>query len=243
MRCHLLYTAAVAGMLFSSCSSRLESTPERTTEVQVEWLGHNCFTLTSSIGLTVVTDPFNPALLDYPKPRALAADLLLMSGEDPNASNTDLLTNSAPMLRGTGGAGRTIISGIPVTGVEIAGRRVNTAFAFRLDGVRFCHLGNLERPLTQSEAQRLGPVDVLFLPVGGPKNFGLKELDNTVALLAPRIVVPMGYKTLKTPGAELRPLSEWLSRQSKVTRLKTNAFPVSQAALPLQRIVLVPSLP
>jgi L-ascorbate metabolism protein UlaG (beta-lactamase superfamily) len=243
MRCVAIFPALLAGVGFLGCSSTPTAPSERTSEVKVEWHGHNCFSLKSSIGLSVVTDPFNPALVSYPKPANLNADLLLMSGEDPNASNSDLIANSAPMLRGTGGAGRTTISGIPVNGVEVPGFRVNTAYSFRLDGVRFCHLGNPERPLTQSEAQRLGPVDVLFLPVGGPKNLDVRELDATVALLAPRIVVPMGYKTNRTGALELRGVNEWLSRQTKVVRLPGRQFSVTQAGLPLQREVFVPAVP
>ncbi len=242
MRCAVFYACALLGLIFGACSSPPKLQP-RASEVRVDWHGHNCFSIRSSIGLTVVTDPFHPSIVSYPKPKNLNADLLLMSGEDPNASHTDLVANAAPMLRGTGGAGRTTISGIPVKGVEMSGRRVNTIYSFRLDGVYFAHLGNLERPLTQAEAQRLGPVDVLFLPVGGPKNLSVRELDNTVSLLSPRIVVPMGYRTRRSASLELRPLSEWLARQKRVTKLPGSYFVISRAALPLQPTVLVLSVP
>ncbi len=243
MRCVApFYGCALVAFILGACSTAPKLQP-RTSEVRVQWHGHNCFSLRSSIGLTVVTDPFHPSIVSYPRPKNLNADLVLMSGEDPNASHAEIVANAAPMLRGMGGAGRTTVSGIPVNGVEMSGRRVNTVYCFRLDGVYFAHLGSLERPLSNAEAQRLGPVDVLFLPVGGPKNLSVSELDKTAARLSPRIIVPMGYRTRRSASLDLRPLNDWLSRQKRVTKLPGSHFVISRAALPMHPTVIVLAVP
>ncbi len=233
----------------SGCALRSPGGPDPTPpppepgKTSIEWLGHNAFAVTSSIGFTVVIDPFDPVRLNYPAPRGLNAGAILVSSEDPLVSNIDLVENTAPMLRGPGAVGVNVINGVRIVGVAIAGDRPNTAYSWRLDGIRFAHLGKIERPLTLAEASRLKPVDVLFLPVGEPPTLRTAELDAIVEALAPSIVVPMAYRTPATAGYELRPLSDWLGRQTNVRRLPGSRILLSRNDLPAERLVLVPKAP
>src|ERR1700722_12749756 len=81
-------------------------------EVTIEWLGHGCFRVTSSIGLTIITDPFDPHAT---KVATVPADIILITHEDPNANFTDLVSGSPIIFRssmagggngGSGGVGR-----------------------------------------------------------------------------------------------------------------------------------------
>ena len=64
---------------------------------------------------------------------------------------------------------------------------MNLVFIWSLEGMRFCFLGNIENPLTPSQIQQIGPVDVLFVPVGLP--WGIESDDDFAARDRPGDVV------------------------------------------------------
>jgi L-ascorbate metabolism protein UlaG (beta-lactamase superfamily) len=55
-------------------------------------------------------------------------------------------------------------------------RGENTIFCFALDGIRVCHLGDLGHTLSRGQVEAIGPVDLLFLPVGGRYTEGFEKL-------------------------------------------------------------------
>jgi L-ascorbate metabolism protein UlaG (beta-lactamase superfamily) len=118
-------------------------------------------------------------------------------------------------------------------------RGPNTIFAFELDGVRVCHFGDFgQRALREEQAEAIGRVDLLFVPVGGGPTIGAREAIAIVHRLSPRWVVPMHYRTprigfLETADAflELLPHAEHLPEP----RFETAALAVEhrpQAVVP-----------
>ncbi len=218
-------------------STRAVSTGPR--QATVQYFGHACFRVSSSIGLSLVLDPFNPTTLPYPvKPGSLPADIVLISHEDDTANNVDLISGSPQIFRSSMAVGVDRASGILVRGVRTSSanyaavNKLNVAYVWSMDGVRFCHLGALEDAISLSEALNIGTVDVLFLPVGGPPALTDEKRRETVDRLKPRIIVPMMYATSYSGRVSLRPLGEWLSRQPNVVRIPGNQFTVSHATLP-----------
>lgn len=215
-------------------------------QATVQSFGHSCFRVSSSIGLSVVIDPFNPAVLNYPvKPASIPADIVLITHEDETADYTDLVSGSPQIFRSSMAVGVDRASGILVRGVRTssenyaAANKLNVAYVWSMDGVRFCHLGAIEDAITLSESLNIGTVDVLFLPVGGPPSFTDEKRRQTVERLKPRIIVPMMYATSYSGKVSLRPLGEWLSRQPNVVRIDGNTFTVSHATLPAVPTVYV----
>jgi L-ascorbate metabolism protein UlaG (beta-lactamase superfamily) len=142
-------------------------------------------------------------------------------------------------------------SGILVRGVRTssenysASSKLNVAYVWSMDGVRFCHLGAIEDAITLSESLQIGTVDVLFLPVGGPPAFLDDKRRETLERLKPRIIVPMMYATRYSGKVPLRPLGDWLSRlhNINVVRIPGTQFTVSHATLPPTPTVYVLSTP
>jgi len=64
-----------------------------------------------------------------------------------------------------------------------------------------CHGGDFgQKALRPEQKEALEPVDILFLPVGGDPQTGRPTVDAAgaravVAMLAPRLVIPMHYAT------------------------------------------------
>ena len=82
---------------------------------------------------------------------------------------------------------------------DVAGTKggPNTIFAFALDGLRLCHFGDFgQSALRPEQREAIGDVDVLMLPVGGGgPTIGAEAAAAVVHELAPRLVIPMHYRT------------------------------------------------
>ena len=215
-------------------------------QTRVQWFGQAFFQLTSSGGVRVVLDPFDNTFFSYPIPKGLNADILLVTHEHNDHNNVGIIGGSPLVCRGPKGVGRFERAGVTITGTAAfhdeshgAERGPDTIYSFALDGVRFCHVGDLGCLLTGEQIRSIGPVDVLFLPVGGHFTLEVAKLDKLVAQLNPRVVVPMHYKTRYTPRLPVAPVDEFLRGKSNVKRLDSAVFSVGKSDLPAQQEIWV----
>src|SRR5208337_3033853 len=202
---HRSISLLLAVLLLVGCWSRHKHNEPAYTgprEVTIEWLGHGCFRVTSSIGLTILTDPFNPSVLNYPvKAGSVPADVVIVTHEDDTANYTDLAAGSPIIFRSSMANGVNRASGVLIRGIQTSSEslsataKLNVAYTWSMDGIRFCDLGAIEDAVTPSEALNIGRVDVLFLPVGGPPDFPEDKRRRTIDRLQPRVIVPMMYST------------------------------------------------
>jgi L-ascorbate metabolism protein UlaG (beta-lactamase superfamily) len=223
---HRSFSLLLAVLLLSGCWSRHKREENVYTgprEVTVEWLGRGCFRITSSLGLTFVTDPFKVS----GKSSTVSADVVLITHEDENANNVDLISGSPIIFRSSMAAGVNRASGVLVRGVQTSSEslavssRLNVAYSWAMDGIRFCHLGAIEDAVNPSEALNIGNVDILFLPVGGTGNFNEEKRRVTIDRLRPKIIVPMSYSGSYS-GVPV----------ANVLRINGNRFSLTKAQLP-----------
>jgi Beta-lactamase superfamily domain len=203
-------------------------------EVTIEWLGQGCFRVTSSIGLTIITDPFNPRGINNPgKVATVPADVVLITHESDTSNYTDLVSGSPIIFRSSMASGVNRASGVLIRGVQtsseslVASPALNIAYTWAMDGIRFCDLGAIEDAISPSEALNFGNVDVLFMPVGGSQKFTEEKRRMTIERLRPRIIVPM--------------MGTWSSSQPNVVHIKGNRFTLNVSQLPATTTVYVPS--
>lgn len=228
---HRSVSLLLAVLLLSGCWSRHKQKENAYTgprEVTVQWLGRGCFRVTSSLGLTILTDPFNPKLVGGSvKASSVAADVVLVTHEDDTANYTDLAAGSPIIFRSSMAKGVNRASGVLVRGIQTSSEnlavssRLNVAYTWAMDGIRFCHLGAIEDAVSPSEALNIGNVDILFIPVGGPQNFNDQKRRITIDRLRPRIVIPMSYSGSYS-GLPV----------SNVVRINGNRFSITKAQLP-----------
>jgi L-ascorbate metabolism protein UlaG (beta-lactamase superfamily) len=228
---HRSFSLLLAVLLLSGCWSRHKQKENAYTgprEVTVQWLGRGCFRVTSSLGLTILTDPFNPKLVGGSvKASSVAADVVLVTHEDDTANYTDLAAGSPIIFRSSMAKGVNRASGVLVRGIQTSSEnlavssRLNVAYTWAMDGIRFCHLGAIEDAVSPSEALNIGNVDILFIPVGGPQNFNDQKRRITIDRLRPRIVIPMSYSGSYS-GLPV----------SNVVRINGNRFSITKAQLP-----------
>jgi L-ascorbate metabolism protein UlaG (beta-lactamase superfamily) len=164
--------------------------------IDITWLGHSCFSIKGK-KVTLITDPYDDSIgysLGSPK-----AGIVTSSHLHPGHG----------FISGVGGEPRTIhgpgeyeVSGVFVTGIltfhdaeEGKERGKNTVYLIEMEDVRLCHLGDLGHPLSTSQVEEIGEVDVLMVPVGGVSTIDAGAAAEVVRLLQPGIVIPMHYKT------------------------------------------------
>jgi len=187
--------------------------------MKVTWLGHSCFLLQGEEGITILLDPFFEDSVGYPLPK-LKADMVMISHDHTDHNNASAGGSNSQVIFGPGEYSR--------LGLEIRGirsfhdqkkgrlRGENTIFCFQLDGIRICHLGDLGHILSPSQISEIGPVDLLFLPVGGRYTIDSKGADEVMRQIHPALVVPMHYRTGGL-GFELDGVDEFLKGKKEVS--------------------------
>jgi L-ascorbate metabolism protein UlaG (beta-lactamase superfamily) len=197
--------------------------------VRIRWYGQSSFLVAGE--RSVFIDPFgdmSPAAsrgieFGYPPIEGVRAELVLVTHEHADHNAVDVIGGSPTVLRSTAGRLESPLGEVLAVASEhdnVAGtaRGPNTIFCFSLDGVRFCHLGDFgQSALRPEQREAIGSVDVLFVPVGGGPTIGGAPAAELVRGLAPRVVVPMHYRTdainfLEPPDAFLDALGARIER-------------------------------
>ena len=163
--------------------------------MNIRYLGHSCFQLIGQEGVCVLTDPYKG--VGYELPATTSADIVTIS-------HTHFDHNNLGCVKGV----KAVCSEVKryeINGVEIQGfdtfhdknqgflRGKNTVYKIQMDGICFCHLGDIGEDLSDSIIKRIGKCDVLLIPVGGTYTIDAKEAKKYVQAIMPKIVIPMHY--------------------------------------------------
>lgn len=153
----------------------------------ITWFGLSSFKISSG-PLTLITDPFSKN-----------------TGLTPPRGQTDIvvISNSTSELynhRESVGDEKTFVADSPgeydVKGLFIRGVAANgaTIYSIRMEDMRLGFLGCLkEKELSDGQAEELGEIDILCVPVGGETVCDAEEAVKIVNQLEPRFVIPMHY--------------------------------------------------
>jgi L-ascorbate metabolism protein UlaG (beta-lactamase superfamily) len=200
--------------------------------------------------VTVVTDPFKIGF-GVPDPKAAAGVVLVSHGHRDHNNVKPVLGKDGEVLESF--VGVKDVKGVTVKGVgsfhDDAGgskRGKNSIYKFGLDGVQFCHLGDLGQELSPSTVEDIGKVDVLFVPVGGFFTMGPEIATSVCEKLNPKIIMPMHYRM---PGLRarvtfgfLKPVDDFLKGKSNVERIGGPSVEIDADTLPAETKIFVLSL-
>ena len=176
--------------------------------MEIKWIGQSSFLITDSRGIKIITDPFDESI-GY-KVFNEHADIVTISHNHFDHNCTKYIKGNFKVINKTGNF---IESGIKILGIPSfhdkcrgAKRGNNIIFTFEIDGFRICHLGDLGHYLSSDDMEKIGNIDVLFIPVGGNYTIDGKEASEIAKKINSHIVIPMHYKTpvlnLPLAGAE-----------------------------------------
>jgi L-ascorbate metabolism protein UlaG (beta-lactamase superfamily) len=235
---HLLPALAV-GLLAAGTTFAADSPGK----VMIRWHGQSYFDIQSSKGTRIVIDPH--AIEAYGR-QTVSADLILISHLHNDHTQVGVVQNQAraKILYGLKGGGRKIdwnaidetfrdvhvrSLGVYHDNVEGMERGKNTSFVLDVDGLRIVHLGDLGHLLSERDIKKIGPVDVLMIPVGGVYTINGAEAKKVVEQLKPkRYILPMHYGT-KVFSDLLLP-DEFLEDQKNIKKYSTNQLTLEAGA-------------
>ncbi len=206
--------------------------------MKIKWYGHASFLITSDDGVKIITDPYEPGAYDggiaY-KPIEDAADIVTVSHDHADHNYVQGIKGNPAVVKGPGSheAGGISFKGYatfhdPSEGAE---RGENTMFVFTVDGVTVCHAGDLGHVLKAADAEALGSIDVLLLPIGGVFTLDPGEATEVMNLLKPKVLIPMHFKT-PACGFPIADVAEFLEGKSSVERVGTPEISLSKDSLP-----------
>ena len=91
-----------------------------------------------------------------------------------------------------------------------AKRGSNLIFVLKAEGLTVAHLGDLGHLPDADLAARIGPVDILMIPVGGFFTIDADTAVDVVRLLKARVILPMHYRTEANAGWPIAPVDDFI---------------------------------
>ena len=142
------------------------------------------------------------------------------------------------------GPGQYEVLGYNITGIGTAlsdaeaGRKVNTVYVIRAEGLAVCHLGVMKTRLAARQLDALGAIDVLIAPAGGGRALDPSDIARLINVLNPRIVVPVHYGE-EGYDNDLAPISTLLGHLNVEAPDPQTRLNVTRTNLPLETRVAV----
>jgi L-ascorbate metabolism protein UlaG (beta-lactamase superfamily) len=222
--------------------------------MHVEWFGQSAFALTAPEA-KVFIDPFadlSPLTgrgmkFDYPPISAEGVDLLLVTHEHLDHNGVEAIPGEPATLRSTAGRLESPIGEVVAIASEhdeAAGtqRGPNTIFVFTLDELRVAHFGDFgQSELRPEQAEAIGGVDLVFLPVGGGPTIGAVGAAAIVERLNPKWVVPMHYRTPRI--SFLEDAEEFLGSMGRIEEIPATSFRTEDLPVGNEPLVVVVATP
>jgi len=210
--------------------------------MKIKFLGHASFLITSDKGTKIITDPYKPGCfgggIKY-GPITEEANIVTISHEHDDHNETNIKGNPS-FVRGDGAkeVGGIKINGVPVHHDESGGkeRGSNTIFNMLIDDMNVVHLGDLGHTLSAQDAEKIGSVDVLIIPVGGYFTIDAKIAEDVINTLKPKVVIPMHFKTDKC-GFPIAPV-EYFIKDKEVNKIDGD-LEIKKENLPAETTIYV----
>lgn len=165
--------------------------------MEITWLGYSAFRVRTRDGF-VFHDPYSGKALGLPSLPRTTADIVTVSHDHAGHNNVDAVKGDPYVIRGPGEyeVKGMFVFGIPTYHDNKKGAVYgpNTVYVLDADDLRVCHLGDLGHVPNQTQAEAIGPIDILLTPVGDGKALNAAQAVEVINLLDPRIVIPMHYR-------------------------------------------------
>lgn len=216
--------------------------------MNISWLGQSAFLIKIVKNLKkeikILTDPFSPQIgLKWPN---LEADIVLVSHQHQDHNFIQGVKGQPFIIQELG---EYEVKGIFFRGIlafhdnnEGKDRGSVIIFTLETEGLKLCHLSDLgQKELTEEQLEKIGPVDILFVPVGGFYTIDADQAKEIIGQLNPKIVIPMHYQLPKLKF-KLKGLDVFLNVMGKKSIEPLKKLKIKSESLPdqMELIILQP---
>lgn len=160
--------------------------------MHITWYGQGCFKLKSKEA-TIAIDPFFKEV--GLRPLRTKADVLLLSQKGKDLELAPQNIKEEPFV--IEGPGEFEVKKVFIEGFDASkedSEIMKMVYVLKIEGIKICHLGYIDKPLSEDLVRAVDGVDVLFLPVGGGQALGVLEATRVINAIEPRVVIPIHYK-------------------------------------------------
>lgn len=172
--------------------------------MNIEWIGHAAFKITSDQGIKILTDPYERnsygGAVKYDEIRG-DFDIITISHSHSDHSFTENFTNNPLIIKDLK---KKNLGDVTITAIESfhdnakgKGRGKNLIFIYEVSGARLAHLGDLGHDLDNETIKKLIPIDILLIPTGGVFTIDASIAYILISKINPVLAIPMHYKTKK----------------------------------------------
>ena len=213
--------------------------------MKIKWLGHAAFLFTSEKGIRMIIDPYESGgfggAVGY-GPIRETADIVVTSHGHSDHNYLGDIQGKPQVIKGPGAhrVGEIEIKGVLAYHDTSLGEERGKIImnVLTVDGVRICHVGDLGHQPTDQQLADLGPVDVLLVAVGGYYTIDAAEATRLVERLAPRMVIPMHFRTDKCTFP-ISGVEDFLKGKGAVRRPGASEIEISRDTLPAKTEIVV----
>ncbi|MBC7326366.1 MAG: MBL fold metallo-hydrolase [Moorella sp. (in: Bacteria)] len=203
----------------------------------------------SPAGVRLVTDPYGPQV--SPAAPLVTADVVTVSHEHFDHNYLDNIKGNPQVWRGLTPDGDWArvdraykdvrAYTVPTYHDEATGakRGKNAVFVLEVGDLRLAHLGDLGHVLNDEQVQQIGRLDVLMIPVGGYFTIDANQAWQVVAVLKPRVVLPMHYLVPGMQGFPIAGVDDFTAGRANVRRFGEGHVDLLPENLPAETEVWV----
>lgn len=209
--------------------------------MQIYWHGYSSIRIEATHNqqdVSLVTDPFeNEGSVRFP--RALTPDLLVLSHQNRKRFHGEGVQGSPFVISDPG---EYEVKGLFVHGIQDPNIDAGTdqrpvLYRMVVESMSIGFLGQIHRKLTDHEIEELGDIDMLLLPVGGGDVLNSKLASETIALVEPRVVVPL-YHDIPGLKAPLEHVDQFCKALGVCKRQDSNKLKISKKDLPAEDLLV-----
>lgn len=176
--------------------------------MKLKWYGQAAFSLTTSNGVTVITDPYTPETAGY-APIPDPADVVITSSDNDSfhcradlISGSPIVINALAVAQNGGTRTEKGITFRAIEAMEALNHRYhdpdqNALYRFEMDGLQIGHMGDVGNALSAAQMDFFSGLDVLLALVGGHPTIELDDLKTIIDTVQPKLIVPMHFRTLR----------------------------------------------
>lgn len=159
--------------------------------MDIQFFGANCIVISTKNARLVVDD--NLADMGSKSP-AKSGDVALFTGPQHSSPKDARLMIDQPGEYEVLGM---LVEGIAADPVAGEGTKTSTLYKISFDDVSVLITGHIASSLSELQAEAVGMVDVMFVPVGGGATLGGADALKLIKKVEPKLVVPTYYASNK----------------------------------------------